>query len=150
MYGQTKGEIFMKRYYKIAIAMSILIIIGFILMPESKEKSVTTAKVSASTTFERINYFALHGWEVEELFSKDIIIPSEFSDSYEVFAQIQDKQKLPLRKFMGEEGTLYTYSVKNYTPDNKNLLGELIVCDNIAVSSIIYAEDDATYMISVQ
>lgn len=118
-------------------------------MPEKNENPEPTAKVSATTTAERINYFALHGWEVEEIFSKDIIIPTEFNENYESFAQIQDKQKLPLREYKGMNGILYTYRIKNYSPDNKNLLAELIVCDGKAVSSAIYAEDDSDYIISV-
>lgn len=140
----------MKKYYTIIIFVSILLVLGFILMPDSKSKDKSeTETVSAQTTAERINYFALHGWETEELFSKNITIPSEFNESYEIFVQMQDKQNMPLRKYKGFEAVLYTYKVTNYSPDGKNLLAELIVCDGKAVSSIIYAEDDASYMLSV-
>ena len=64
--------------------------------------------------------------------------------------ELQDKQKLPLREYRGKNAELYTYRIKNYNPDNKNLLAELIVCDGNAVSSVIYAEDDAEYILSVQ
>lgn len=147
---KRKERLTMKKYYKVIIGVSILLIAGFILMPESEEKPEPLAVVSASTDTERINYFALHGWEVEELFSKDITVPSEFSESYELFVQIQDKQKLPLRNCKGKNAVLYTYRITNYSPEDRNLLAELIVCDNIAVSSIIYGEDDSDYILSVQ
>jgi len=141
----------MKKYYKIITAVSIILIAGFILMPEKKEKSEPIAAiVPASTTSERINYFGLHGWEAEEIFSKNIIIPSEFTGGYEEFAKLQDNQKLPLRKFAGHDAVLYTYRITNYNPDDRNLLAELIVCDGKAVSSVIYAEDDSEYILSVQ
>lgn len=139
----------MKKSFKIILSAGIILTAVFIFMPEKNENPEPTAKVSATTTAERINYFALHGWEVEEIFSKDIIIPTEFNENYESFAQIQDKQKLPLREYKGMNGILYTYRIKNYSPDNKNLLAELIVCDGKAVSSAIYAEDDSDYIISV-
>ncbi|MDD6346351.1 MAG: DUF4830 domain-containing protein [Oscillospiraceae bacterium] len=140
----------MKRYYKIITAVSIILVGGFILMPEKKELPESSAKVPASTVSERIGYFALHGWEAEEIFSKNIIIPERFSENYQAFVELQDKQRLPLREYRGKNAELYTYRIKNYNPDNKNLLAELIVCDGNAVSSVIYAEDDAEYILSVQ
>lgn len=140
----------MKKSFKIILSAGIILTAVFIFIPEKKESPEPTAKVSASTVSERINYFALHGWEAEEIFSKNITIPSEFNESYELFAQLQDKQKLPLRECKGMDAVLYTYRIKNYTPDNKNLLAELMVCDGKAVSSAIYAEDDSSYIISVQ
>lgn len=140
----------MKTYYKIIIAVSIILIAGFILMPEKSEKTEPTAKVPASTLSERINYFGIHGWEAEELFSQNITIPEVFNENYEAFAEIQDKQKLPLREYAGRDALLYTYRIKNYSPENKNLLAELIVCDDKAISSLIYAEDDSEYILSVQ
>lgn len=140
----------MKKSYKIILSAGIILTACIIFIPEKKEKPEPTAKVSASTVTERINYFAMHGWEAEEIFSKNIIIPSEFNESYESFVQLQDKQKLPLRECKGKDAVLYTYRIKNYTPDNKNLLAELMVCDGKAVSSAIYAEDDSSYVISVQ
>ncbi len=119
-------------------------------MPEKKEKPSPAAIVPASTVSERINYFGMHGWEAEEIFSKNIKIPEEFSESYEAFVQLQDKQKLPLRECCGKDAQLYTYRITNYNPENKNLLAELIVCDGSAVSSVIYAEDDSEYILSVQ
>lgn len=138
-----------KKSFKIILSAGIILTAVFIFMPERKENPEPVAVVPAVTTAERINYFALHGWEAEEIFSRDIIIPSEFSESYEDFAEIQDKQKLPLRECKGMDAVLYTYRIKNYAPDNKNLLAELIVCDGKAVSSAIYAEDDSDYIISV-
>lgn len=151
--GQTKSlkrRNSMKKYYKIVIAVSIILVAGFILIPEKEKNGISPASVAAATVSERISYFALHGWEVEEMFSKNITIPSQFSESYESFAEIQDKQRLPLREYKGKDAVLYTYRITNYNPDNKNLLAELIVCDDIAVSSIIYAEDDTEYILSVQ
>ena len=98
----------MKKSFKIILSAGIILTAVFIFMPERKENPEPVAVVPAVTTAERINYFALHGWEAEEIFSRDIIIPSEFSESYEDFAEIQDKQKLPLRECKGMDAVLYT------------------------------------------
>ena len=57
---------------------------------------------------------------------------------------LQDEQGLPLRRHKGEEAQLYVYQVKNYSPDGKNMLAELIVCNNVAVASMIYSEDQGS------
>lgn len=106
--------------------------------------------VSASTTAERMDYFASHGWEVEEISEKNVTIPSVFSDEYESYAVIQDKQGLPLRRYTGRNGRIFVYSVKNYSPENRKMFAELIVCDNIAVASLVYSENGSDIRIPVQ
>lgn len=140
----------MKKIHAVILTAGIIVTACIIFIPEKEEKPEPIARVSARTSAERINYFSLHGWETEEIFSRDIVIPNEFSESYEVFAQLQDKQKLPLREYKGSNAVLYTYRIKNYNPDEKNLMAELIVCDGKAVSSAIYDENDSDYIISVQ
>lgn len=140
----------MKKIHAVILTAGIIVTACIIFIPEKEEKPESIARVSAGTSAERINYFSLHGWETEEIFSRDIVIPNEFSESYEVFAQLQDKQKLPLREYKGSNAVLYTYRIKNYNPDEKNLMAELIVCDGKAVSSAIYDENDSDYIISVQ
>ncbi len=106
--------------------------------------------VAASTVGERMDYFASHGWEVEEISEKNVIIPSAFTQEYEIYAQMQDKQGLPLRKYAGENALLYVYEIKNYSPENRKMLAELLVCDNIAVASMVYSEDGSSIRLPVQ
>lgn len=116
---------------------------------EDIPSSTVTDAVAAATVSERIDYFASHGWEVEEIAGKDITIPSEFSSAYEEYAMIQDKQGLPLREYAGQNGRLYVYEVKNYSPESRKMLAELLVCDNRAVASMVYSEDGGEIRLSV-
>ena len=65
---------------------------------------------------------------------------------YEDYALLQDKQGMPLREYAGEEAQLYVYEVKNYSPESRKMLAELLVCDNTAVASMVYS-DGADYYI---
>ena len=40
--------------------------------------------------------------------------------------------------------------IKNYSPENRRMLAELIVCDDIAVASMVYSEDGETLKMPVQ
>lgn len=106
--------------------------------------------VPAATVSERMEYFASHGWETEEISEKPVTIPSVFSEEYEEYARIQDKQGLPLRRYAGKSGELYIFKVRNYRPGNMDMLAELIVCDDIAVASMVYSEDGVTVRMPVQ
>ncbi|MBR1824416.1 MAG: DUF4830 domain-containing protein [Ruminococcus sp.] len=117
---------------------------------QSREDSPEEVFVPASTVGERMDYFASHGWETAETGVKDITIPAVFSEEYEEYARIQDKQGLPLRRFAGRNGQLYSFEVRNYSPENRRLLAELIVCDGIAAASMIYSEDGETLRMAVQ
>ena len=130
-----------------ALAMGALII--FSPGKESGKDSPQAGRISASTVSERIDYGASHGWEVEEIAGKEVTIPAEFSQAYEEYAMIQDKQGLPLRDYAGRNGRLYVYEVKNYSPESRKMLAELLVCDDTAVASMVYSDDGGTVRLSV-
>ena len=95
------------------------------------------AAIAAGEPSQRIDYFASHGWEVEEISERTVTIPTEFSSVYEEYALMQDKQGLPLRRYAGRDARLYVYEVKNYSPDCKKMLAELIVIITKTIESII-------------
>ncbi|MBR5514162.1 MAG: DUF4830 domain-containing protein [Ruminococcus sp.] len=134
------------------VLVATIVLGGFILFdPDYKgePKIPENPLIDASTEENRISYFSSHGWEVEEISAKDIIIPSEFTGEYESYASLQDKQGMPLREYAGKSGKLYVYEVHNYSPDNNTMLAELLVCDDTAIASLVYSEDGKTSHIAV-
>ena len=122
---------------------------AFALASCGKNEDTPSQLPKAADVSQRIDYFASHGWEVEEISEKDILIPAEFSDIYEEYAEMQDKQGLPLREYSGRNAKLYTYEVKNYSPENMKMLAELLVCDDKAVASMVYSEDGGSIRMPV-
>ncbi len=140
-----------KKKILILVLIAAAIYMAIFLVPEKDDhpETVETENISASTVNERIDYFALHGWEVEEIAGRDITIPSEFSEAYEEYAVFQDNQHLPLRKYAGKNARLYVYEVRNFRPENKKMLAELLVCDNTIIASMVYSEDGGSIKLSV-
>lgn len=139
-----------KKTLIILMAAAAVIAAVILISPDSRGESIPEKTVlPASNAAERIDYFASHGWDVEEISGKDIIIPSQFSTAYDEYVEIQDKQGLPLRSFAGKEAQLYVYDVKNYSPENRKMLAELIVCDNIIAASLVYSDDGGSVRMSV-
>lgn len=141
----------MKKKIFLLIAAGAVLTAAAVMLPkrENPYKVPESAYTSASSVSERMEYFALHGWEVEEICCKNITIPDDFSDIYEEYAQIQDSQGMPLREYAGKNAELYIYQVKNYNPDNKKLLAELLVCDGTAVASMVYSDDGGSLKMAV-
>lgn len=133
--------------FSAAVAMGAAII--FLPGKDSGTKSPEKKRIPASAVSERIDYFASHGWEVEEIAGKEITIPSDFSQAYEEYVLIQDKQGLPLREYAGRNGQIYVYEVKNYSPESRKMLAELLVCDDTAVASMVYSDDGGTIRLPV-
>lgn len=140
-----------KKTMYILISAAIALAAVIIIFPDSKGSAdiPAGAAVDASSAGRRIDYFASHGWEVEEIAEKNITIPSEFSESYEQYAQLQDKQGLPLREYAGRNAQLYVYDVKNYSPEKRKMLAELLVCDDTAIASMVYSEDGGSLRLAV-
>lgn len=122
---------------------------AFSLSACGTDKNCSFSAVSAADASQRTAYFASHGWEVEEISEAPITIPSVFTGAYEEYAAMQDRQGLPLRRYAGRSAVLFTYEVKNYSPESKKLLAELLVCDNTAVASMIYSEDGGSIKLPV-
>lgn len=134
------------------IIIAATVLVGFILFdPDYKgEPEIPeSAPVDASTEASRCDYFASHGWEVEELSAKDITIPYDFSGEYASYAALQDKQGMPLREYAGKSGKLYVYEVRNYAPDDSRMLAELLVCDDTAIASLVYSENSGGKQLAV-
>ncbi len=132
------------------ISAAALIAAVYLIIPEKDEpQPVYPESPAVSTVSDRISYFASHGWEVEELAGRNIVIPSDLSGEYEEYVRMQDKQGLPLRKFAGRDAVLYLYDVKNYSPESRKMLAELIVCEDTAVASMVYSEDGGSIRLSV-
>ena len=133
----------------ITLAAAAMAAIAFLPSKGRTSDVPASSYTAASSVSERIDYFASHGWEVEEICSKNITIPSDFTQAYEEYALMQDKQGMPLREYAGKNALLYVYEVKNYSPDSKKMLAELLVCDNTAVASMVYSEDGGSLRLAV-
>lgn len=140
-----------KKTMYILISAAIALAVMILIFPDNKNAPdvPASAPVDASTADSRIGYFASHGWEVEEIAAKNITVPDDFSQEYEQYAVLQDKQGMPLREYAGRNAQLYVYDVKNYSPESRKMLAELLVCDDTAIASMVYSEDGGSLRLAV-
>ena len=89
----------------------------------------------APTNEERIKFLASFGWETssEPIEISEVIIPAEFSGTYEEYNEIQLAQGLDLRKYKNKRLKKYSYEVKNYPGEIANIRANLLIYDGMIV-----------------
>ncbi|MCD8355215.1 MAG: DUF4830 domain-containing protein [Clostridia bacterium] len=111
---------------------------------EEAEEAVSTL---ALTNNERIAYLEACGWEVDEnsCVIQEVIIPSDFDETYQNYAELQAKQGFDLEKLKGKRVKQITYTVTNY-PEEGDIIAELLVYrGNIVAGDICSMKTDGGF-----
>ena len=125
-----------------ALALGVFVLFTIVsLMVLSRESKMTSndgsLNLKASTHEDRMSFVSQFGWEVEEdpIEIKEIIIPTEFDDTYNAYNQIQKEQGFDLTEYAGERAKRWTYIVKNYEGyENKECIHiNILVHDEIVI-----------------
>lgn len=94
--------------------------------------------MKGSTNEERITFFSQFGWKVdtEPCEIKEVVIPTEFDETYEKYNELQKAQDLNLEKYMGKRVKMYSYKIENF-PNYENtdgtIRGNLLVYEGIII-----------------
>ncbi len=94
--------------------------------------------MKADSAEERIAFFSQFGWEITEepTSVKEILIPTEFDDTYTQYNEIQKNQGLDLEPFKGVRVKQWCYEIRNY-PGYENsdglIQGTILVYDGVVV-----------------
>ena len=126
-----------KLFLLIAFVIATVISL-FILSRESMDvDNADKSSIKASTASERLTFISQFGWEVDEdpVEVCEVIIPTEFDETYTKYKDIQLKQGFDLKTYSGMRVKRWTYSVKNYPGhENKNYIRiNLLVYEGLVV-----------------
>ncbi len=124
--------------FLLVLFVVITIISLFILSRESEGVSNDESiSVKASTAEERISFLSQFGWEIDEepVEVSEVIIPSEFDETYTQYNEIQIAQGFDLSTYAGMRVKRWTYSVKNYKGyENQSCIrANILVYDGLVV-----------------
>lgn len=126
-----------KLFLLIAFVIATVISL-FILSRESMDvDNADKSSIKASTASERLTFISQFGWEVDEdpVEVCEVIIPTEFDETYTQYNDIQLKQGFDLKTYSGMRVKRWTYSVKNYPGhENKNYIRiNLLVYEGLVI-----------------
>ena len=122
--------------------VAVFAVIGGIISV-SKESDKPASKVdninmSAGTAEERVAFFSQFGWQVNEtpLEIKEVVIPTEFDETYTRYNEIQKEQKLNLENYKGVRVKMFSYEILNYpgyTDTDGVIHGNILVYDDTVI-----------------
>ncbi|MGM9622306.1 DUF4830 domain-containing protein [Butyricicoccus porcorum] len=94
----------------------------------SAEQAEETVSTLALTNEERVAYLSACGWEVDasSCTIREVIIPEEFDETYQKYADLQARQGFDLERLKGKRVKQVTYTVTNY-PDGTDVVADLLV-----------------------
>lgn len=126
-----------KRIFSIIFAIVILFFAAFAVFlkfynynKESKKDFIKLENTDQIALFLLSNNLNLE--EKEPVFQSKIYIPENFSETYELYAEMQENQQLPLKNYKGKAADEYIFLL------NENNYAEIIVSDNILIGAITY------------
>jgi hypothetical protein len=117
------------RQIKLFLLIAFVVVTAISLFVLSRESTDVAnndkSNIKASTESERLSFISQFGWEVDEdpIEVCEVIIPTEFDETYTQYNEIQTKQGFDLKNYSGMRVKRWTYSVKNYPGyENKNYI----------------------------
>lgn len=113
----------------------------------SAEDSESAVSTLALTDDERIAYLGACGWEVDadSCTIREVIIPTDFDETYQNYADLQARQGFDLEKLKGKRVKQITYTVTNY-PDGEDVIAELLVYrGNVVAGDICSMKTDGGF-----
>ncbi|MDO4832305.1 MAG: DUF4830 domain-containing protein [Clostridia bacterium] len=131
---------------KVIILAAVGIVAGIILARVSTAtgdvSNMNGIVLKASDTKERVAFLSQFGWEVSEdpLEVAEVIIPTEFDETYKAYNDIQKKQGFDLEKYKGTRVKRWTYEIKNYLGYAGNsgcIRANILVCDGNVIGGDI-------------
>ena len=130
----------LKKYLIIALVCALTTIGGIISVTKDSTPAAKVGGVNmrAGTAEERIAFFSQFGYDISEdpLEVKEVVIPTEFDETYNKYNEIQKSQGLDLSKYRGKRVKMWSFAIKNYpgyeTTDG-TIRGNILVYDGVVV-----------------
>jgi len=125
----------------IAIILGIAVILCAIILlggrRDTQETSATTQRVNSHEDIEA--YLESLGWKISDkpVDVQDILIPKEFSETYEEYNKLQKSQGFDLTEYCGIDAVRYTYEILNYPEGNGTIVADIIVAKDTIIAADI-------------
>lgn len=122
------------------IALCVLATVAFLLASSMEKKSANQGGINlkANNSEQRVAFLSQFGWEIspDPIEVSEVIIPSEFDNTYENYNKIQKENAFDLEKYKGMRVKRWTYEIKNYPgypSDSGCIRANILVYDGLVI-----------------
>lgn len=124
------------------ICAAICLSIGAVAVFSPKDATdvlKNSTDTAAKTTEQQLAFLQSFGYEAEAepTLIEEIIIPSEFDESYENYNNYQKLSGFDLSKYKGRRVKKYTYNITNYPDQPKGVVANILVYNGKAIGGDI-------------
>ena len=143
----------------IALLLAAAVLVPVFLLKSAKKESPAAAESAQQsapaeirTNEDRIAFLLGFGWEVkpDPVQSQEVRIPSEPSDVFDRYNQLQLSQGYDLSKYAGRDVQRYVYEITNYPGDSESHCATLLVCDGTVIGGDVSSQAQGGVMHGLQ
>ena len=145
------------KIFAVFAVVLIAALIGIGVLASSRGEANTSAsaqtpKLLAETNEQRIDFLKQFGWEVstEPVEVVEVVIPTEFDQTYEKYNIIQKKQGFDLEDYKGKRVKRWTYEITNYPDGKTGVRANLLVLDDKIIGGDVSSVELDGFMHGVQ
>lgn len=112
-----------------------VVITAVILSSGGKAVSASAEVKGVRDNDDRVSYLTQLGWIVspEPVSTEELLIPSQFDESYSSYLELQSSQGFDLSRYCGKRVKRYTYEIKNYPTGESGIQISLLVCKKTVI-----------------
>lgn len=124
---------------------ALLVNVGATLGPRNTQASAAVSPKGIKTNEDRLEFLTEYGWQAnpEALAVEELLLPSEFDDSFSDYLSLQSAQGFDLAKYAGKRIKRYTYEITNHPSGEGTVHANLLVYKNTVVGGeILSAQPD--------
>lgn len=131
----------------VAAIVTTLLVLKF-----EREEEPSREAAYINSEFSVVDYITSFGPEVDVTVCRvdEITVPTEFSEVYISYNNIQKLQGFDLEKYKGKTLTRYTYPVTNYPDTNLSVFAEVLVFEEMIVAADIYSTDSDGFIMALK
>lgn len=131
--------------------LALIIVSFFINKNESPVTKGNEINAKASDEEERIAFLSQFGWKIDDdpVEVTEVIIPSEFNDTYTKYNEIQKNQSMNLEPYKGKRVKKWVYEVENYpgyTTEDSCVRATLLVYEGIVIGGDVSSLEKDGFM----
>ena len=131
---------------KILLFVLLIAIIGLAVyfLAAAKKEADSDKIFTMSSNAERVEFLNKQGWIVkpDPLSKEEILIPAEFNELYQQYAELQKSQGFDIEKHKGEKAMLISYQVLNYPDHTENVVANMLIADGKLIGGEITLNEE--------
>jgi hypothetical protein len=139
-----------KKTWLILLVILLAVVGGtiFVFVKAGQEKALDEIFAMASNS-ERIGFLNGQGWIVkpDPVREEAVTLPTEFNDTYSEYLKLQDSQGFDLKKYAGENVTIYVYDILNFPDYPEGIQANMIIANDRLIGGEIRQDAENGFII---